>query len=92
MSKYFPIMEQVRSSLSEKTLDTGDRKKMPKGNFAFPKEKKEPLNDKNHVRDAMARFNQVKGVSSAEKKSAKNKIKRKASVDGIKLDRFKKAK
>ena len=36
-------------------------------NFAFPKERKEPLHDAAHVRNAVARFNQVKGVSDAER-------------------------
>jgi hypothetical protein len=33
--------------------------------FAFPDERKEPLTDARHVRNAIARFNQVEGVSDA---------------------------
>src|SRR4029078_7853750 len=38
--------------------------------FAFPKERKEPLTDARHVRKAMARFNQVEGVSKSERAAA----------------------
>jgi hypothetical protein len=34
--------------------------------FAFPKQRKEPLENASHVRNAVARFNQVKGVTEAE--------------------------
>jgi len=30
-------------------------------NFAFPKERKEPIHDAAHVRNAIARFNQLLG-------------------------------
>jgi hypothetical protein len=35
--------------------------------FAFPKQRKEPLENVSHVRTAVARFNQVKGVTDAER-------------------------
>jgi hypothetical protein len=51
--------------------------------YAFPKERKEPLNDASHVRNAIARFDQVKGVSAAEKKTAARKIKSAARKFGV---------
>jgi hypothetical protein len=36
---------------------------LPDSVFAFPKERKEPLTDARHVRNAVARFDQVTGVS-----------------------------
>jgi len=33
--------------------------------FAFPKQRKEPLDNASHVRNAVARFKQVKGVTEA---------------------------
>ena len=36
-------------------------------NFAFPKERKEPIHDAAHVRNAIARFKQVQGVTDAER-------------------------
>ena len=58
------------SELSEKQRDHIDSDK-----FAFPKERKEPLNDADHVRNAVARFNQVKGVSDDERDAAWKRIK-----------------
>jgi len=42
--------------------------------FAFPDERKEPINDAAHVRNAIARFDQVKGVSDAERDRAWKRI------------------
>ncbi len=49
-------------------------KDLPDSAFAFPKERKEPLNDASHVRNAIARFNQVEGVSDAERDEAWKRI------------------
>ena len=53
------------SELSEKQRDSLDEDQ-----FAFPKERKEPLNNASHVRNAIARFNQVEGVSDDERDAA----------------------
>ena len=58
------------SELSEKQRDNLDEDQ-----FAFPKERKEPLNNASHVRNAIARFNQVKGVSDDERDAAWKRIK-----------------
>ncbi|HZQ76792.1 MAG TPA: DUF6582 domain-containing protein [Acidimicrobiia bacterium] len=42
--------------------------------FAFPEERKEPINDAAHVRNAIARFDQVEGVSDAERDRAWKRI------------------
>src|SRR6266550_3747787 len=42
--------------------------------FAFPEERKEPLTDARHVRNAVARFNQVEGVSQSERNAAWRRI------------------
>jgi hypothetical protein len=55
-------------------LDQDDREKLAGRQFAFPKERKEPLEDASHVRSAIARFNQVKGVSDAERDQAWTRI------------------
>ena len=41
--------------------------------FAFPKERKEPLTDARHVRNAIARFDQ-EGISDAERDRALRRI------------------
>jgi len=48
-------------------LSTADKALLPSTAFAFPRARKEPMTDAAHVRDAMARFNQVRGVTDAER-------------------------
>jgi hypothetical protein len=66
------------SELSEKERDDLDDDK-----FAFPKERKEPLEDASHVRNAIARFNQVEGVSDDERDQAWRRIKKAADKYGV---------
>jgi hypothetical protein len=42
--------------------------------FAFPREREEPLTDTRHVRNAIARCDQVEGVSDAERDQAWKRI------------------
>ena len=58
------------SELSEKQRDDLDEDQ-----FAFPKERKEPLNNASHVRNAIARFDQVKDVTDEERDEAWKRIK-----------------
>jgi hypothetical protein len=53
--------------------------------FAFPKERKEPLNDAGHVRNAIARFDQVEGVSDAERDAAWRRIRAAARKYGVEV-------
>jgi hypothetical protein len=55
-------------------------------NFAFPKERKEPIHDAAHVRNAIARFNQVKGVSDAERDEAWKRIRSAAKKHKVELN------
>ena len=54
--------------------------------FAFPKERKEPLNNASHVRNAIARFNQVEGVSDDERDAAWRRIKKAAEKYGVEVN------
>jgi hypothetical protein len=54
--------------------------------FAFPKQRKEPLEDASHVRNAIARFDQVEGVSDAERDAAWKRIKAAAKKHGVKVE------
>lgn len=56
-------------------LSTKDREKLNKKSFAFPDQEKEPLENASHVRNAIARFNQVKGVSDDDRDAAWKRIK-----------------
>jgi hypothetical protein len=55
-------------------LSTRDQNRLPDSAFAFPRERKEPLVDANHVRNAIARFGQVEGVSDRERDEAWKRI------------------
>lgn len=55
-------------------MSTADKDKLGDEEFAFPKERKEPLTDARHVRNAIARFDQVEGVSDAERDRAWKRI------------------
>lgn len=65
------------------TLTT--RGDLPDSVFAFPKERKEPLTDASHVRNALARFDQLEGVSDAERASAFANIKKAAKHYGVEV-------
>ena len=56
-------------------LSAKERNKLDKGSFAFPDQEKEPLENASHVRNAIARFNQVKGVSDDDRDAAWKRIK-----------------
>ena len=66
-------------------LDTEKRDNLEKTNFAFPKQRKEPLEDATHVRNAVARFNQVEGASAEEKDEAWKRIQAAAKKYGVEL-------
>lgn len=55
-------------------LSTAQKDKLPDSAFAFPADRKEPLTDARHVRNAIARFDQVEGVSDAERDKAWKRI------------------
>jgi hypothetical protein len=58
-------------------LDTTDRKKLGKRQFAYVDKEGEghlPINDKSHLRNAMARWNQTDFPSKTAKEQARRKI------------------
>ena len=58
---------------------------LPDSVYAFPKERKEPLTDAHHVRNAVARFDQVIDVSDADRALAFANIEKAANYYGVKL-------
>jgi len=68
------------------TLGNKKRTALPQGVFAFPDERKEPLEDAGHVRSAIARFNQVTGVSAAERAAAWKHILAAAAKFGVEVE------
>lgn len=67
-------------------LSARQRDRMPAQTFAFPKERKEPLNDARHVRNAIARFDQVEGVSDSERDAAWRRIRAAARKHGVEIN------
>ena len=61
-------------------LDAAETNSLPESAFAFPKKRKEPMTDASHVRNAIARFDQVKDVSDSEREQAFVNIKKAASA------------
>jgi hypothetical protein len=59
---------------SSEGLSTAEKDRLGDNEFAFPGERKEPLTDAKHVRNAIARFDQVEGVSDAERDQAWKRI------------------
>jgi hypothetical protein len=55
-------------------LSTAQQNDLPDSAFAFTRQRKEPLTDAKHVRNAVARFDQVEGVSNADRDKAWRKI------------------
>ena len=55
-------------------MSTAEKDDLANKEFAFPKERKEPMTDARHVRNAIARFDQVEGVSDAERDEAWKRI------------------
>jgi hypothetical protein len=78
-------LEKARSAQSKRAhgkhipkqspgLSTAEENRMDASKFAFPEERKEPLVDAAHVRNAVARFNQVEGVTEDERDRAWRRI------------------
>lgn len=67
-------------------LDQEKRDEIPSREFAFPKQQKEPLEDASHVRNAIARFNQVDGVTDAERDEAWKRIRAAARKFDVEME------
>ena len=61
------------------------RSDLPDTVFAFPGQRKEPLTDAAQVRDAVARFDQVTGVSDADRALAFANLRKAAQFYGVDL-------
>jgi hypothetical protein len=76
MSEHQPTAREVSAMATRTTwkprvehgeLSTREHNDLPDSVFAFPEQRKEPLTDSDHVRNALARFDQVKGVSDSDR-------------------------
>jgi hypothetical protein len=67
-------------------LSQEKRNELSQSDFAFPKERKEPLTDARHVRNAIARFDQVEDVTDDERDEAWKRIKQAAKKFDVELN------
>ncbi|MDQ3323899.1 MAG: hypothetical protein M3525_15910 [Acidobacteriota bacterium] len=74
-----------KSHTTSGELSADEKNDLPQSVFAFPKQRKEPLTDASHVRNALARFDQVKDVSDADRDSAFANIKKAAEHYGVEI-------
>lgn len=64
-------------------LSAAETDSLPDTSFAFPRARKEPMTDASHVRNAIARFDQVQGVTDEERDLAFANIQKAAAHFGI---------
>ncbi len=69
----------------EKHGQLTEQSDLPDSVFAFPKQRKEPLTDAQHVRNSVARFDQVIGVSDADRALAFANIEKAAKYYDVDL-------
>ena len=67
-------------------LNEDQRDRLDDDKFAFPKQRKAPIEDASHVRNALARFNQVEGVSDKERDEAFKRIRKAADKFGVEVN------
>jgi hypothetical protein len=87
-----------KARAAKKTSGTGPKKKtsgrlstarqndLAESKFAFPDQRKEPLTDAKHVRNAIARFDQVEGVNDRERAAAWKRIKAAAKKYDVEIE------
>jgi hypothetical protein len=59
------------------------KENFPESAFAFPRERKEPLEDARHAQEAVARFNQVKNFTNKERDEAWKRIQKATKKFGL---------
>jgi len=67
-------------------LSTAQQNDLPDSKFAFPDQRKEPLTDAKHVRNAVARFDQVEGVSDDDRDKAWRRIRTAARKFDVEIE------
>src|ERR1700722_6538925 len=68
---------------SSEGMTTAEKDRLADAEFAFPEERKEPLSDAAHVRNAIARFDQGEGVTDEERDQAWQRIRAAARKYGV---------
>ena len=66
-------------------LTTEKRNDIDDAKFAFARQRKEPIENATHVRNAIARFDQVEGVTDKERDAAWKRITAAAKKYGVEV-------
>jgi hypothetical protein len=82
---YFNSRRYDMSTSAHKSMSTRQRNRLPAERFAFTTKRKEPITDARHVRNAIARFDQVEDVSDAERDAAWKRIRAAARRFGVEV-------
>jgi hypothetical protein len=77
-----PTWKPCKRELNDR-LSTAEIDSLPRSCFAFPDARKEPMTDASHVRNALARFNQVHDASDFDRDLAFANIQEAARHFGI---------
>jgi hypothetical protein len=83
MRGWHQISQASRGIRVTERLSGAEQDRLRDDQFAFPHQRKEPLVDASHVRNAIARFDQVEGVSEAERDVAWQRITDAAKKFGV---------
>jgi hypothetical protein len=66
-------------------LDAAERRELPESAYALPAQRKLPVTDAAHVRAALARFDQVEGITDADRDLAFANLREAARHYGVEL-------
>lgn len=66
-------------------ISNDERADLDSKTFAFPKQRKVPLENASHVRNAVARFNQVEDVTDSERDAGWKNVQAAAKKHGVEL-------
>ena len=75
----------AKKTTKSRSLTASQRNRLDDKDFAFPKERKEPLVDARHVRNAISRFDQVEDVTNAERDRAWKRVVAAAKKFGVEV-------
>ncbi len=75
----------TKSTHTTHRMDSEERDALEDSEFAFPKQRKMPISDASHVRNAIARFDQVEDVTDEEREQAFKRIKKAADKFDVEL-------
>ena len=67
-------------------ISTREENRMTDREFAFPEQRKEPIHDARHVRNAIARFDQVEGVTDSDRDAAWKRIRAAARKFAVQVE------